>query len=385
MTVENYTKEERYQISKRVTLIGAVINLSLALIKMIIGILGRSNALFADGVHSLSDLISDFLVLIAAKFARKDADIDHPYGHHRIETLATVGLGIFLIIVGLGIIYDAIIHVIDEAFVTPSYLTIVAAILSIIANEWLFRFTLKAGEKVNSDLLKANAWHSRSDSLSSVIVLIGIIASLLGLHFMDSLAAILVSLLIIKMGIKWSWQSLSELVDTAVGEETVEKIDQIIKATEGVKSHHQARTRLMAGRIFLDAHILIDSTLTASEGHHIAERVRARLAKNIDHIEDITIHIDVDEHPERFPKVSELAPSRSDVLKDLQGKFEGILPEKNILRIDLFYIKGKIRVQLILKRHTTSTQSSIDVLKAQLKKITREITYIQSIDLLYAV
>ncbi|MCF6767224.1 cation diffusion facilitator family transporter [Thiotrichales bacterium 19S11-10] len=380
-----HTKESRYQISKKVTLVGSGINLALAVIKIVIGSFGRSSALVADGIHSLSDLLSDFLVLIAAKFAKKDADSDHPYGHQRIETLATVGLGIFLILIGFGIIYDAIYDLSSGELSRPGYLTIVAAIISIFANEWLFRYTMKAADEIHSDLLRANAWHSRSDSLSSVVVLIGLIGSILGLHFMDPIAAIIVSILIIKMGVKWGWRGLSELVDTAVDLQIVEEIDQIISTTEGVISHHQTRTRLMAGHIFLDAHILINPLLTASEGHYIAEAVRARLGEKIKNIEDVTIHIDVDEHPEKLPETTKLPPSRSQITTVLKPKLEALISSKAIERIDLYYVKGKVNVSLILNTEHLSSQSSFDVLKAQVKKIAREIDSIQSIQILYLV
>ncbi|TNF65951.1 MAG: cation transporter [Gammaproteobacteria bacterium] len=380
-----HDKEERYNISKRVTLVGSAINLGLAIIKLLAGFFGHSSALFADGIHSLSDLFGDFLVLIAAKFAKKDADHDHPYGHQRIETLATVGLGIFLIIIGIGIIYDGILEVVKEDALRPDYFTLIVAVISIVANEWLYRYTMKAADEIHSDLLRANAWHSRSDSLSSVIVLIGLIGSLLGWHFMDPIAAIIISLMIIKMGIKWGWRGLSELVDTAVDPKTIAEIDAIIAKTEGVRSHHQTRTRLMAGHIFLDAHILIDPLLTASEGHYIAETIRARLACEIDHIEDVTIHIDVDEHPERIPTLSELPPSREKILNELMPKLKNLIPENAIERIDLYYNKAKANVSLILNTEHLSSQGSLDVLKAQIKKIAREIKSIQSIQILYLI
>ncbi|MCF6764760.1 cation diffusion facilitator family transporter [Thiotrichales bacterium 19S3-7] len=380
-----YTKEERYDISKRVTLVGSGINLGLAVLKLIVGFFGHSSALFADGLHSLSDLFGDFLVLMAAKFAKKGADHDHPYGHHRIETIATVGLGLFLIIIGLGIIFDAIIEVAKSDALRPDYFTLVVAIISIIANEWLYRYTMKAADEIHSDLLRANAWHSRSDSLSSIIVLVGLIGSLLGWHFMDPIAAIIVSLMIIKMGIKWGWRGISELVDTAVDPKTIAKIDAIIAKTEGVRSHHQTRTRLMAGHIFLDAHILIDPLATASEGHYIAERIRARLASEIDYIEDVTIHIDVDEHPERLPSLSELPPTRMEILSELMPKLKTLIPENAIQRVDLYYTKEKVNASVILNTEHLSSQGSLDVLKAQIKKIAREIRSIHTIQILYLI
>ena len=247
----------RYQQSKRVTLIGAIVNALLGILKVLIGTLGNSHALVADGLHSFSDLLTDGLVIFAAKFGSREADIDHPYGHGRIETAATLALAMLLVLVGAGIIYDAGDHLfIEKSTQSPHYIVLIIALISVIANEWLFRYTLRIAEKIQSNLLKANAWHSRSDAGSSVVVLIGVGGSLLGFTYLDAIAAIIVGLFVIKMGWELGWSSLQELVDTGTDPKTLIKIEKAIHEVPGVKSMHQLRTRSMGGNILVDIHAL---------------------------------------------------------------------------------------------------------------------------------
>jgi cation diffusion facilitator family transporter len=363
-------KLDRYQESKRITIIGAWINLSLAFIKITIGLLGRSPALFADGIHSLSDLISDFFVLFAAKVSNKGVDYNHPYGHQRIETLCTIVIAVMLIFVGGGIAYDAIYHLIEGTVYIPDKWTVVAAVISILANEWLFRYTLKTANKIDSDLLRANAWHSRGDALSSIVVLVGLIGSMIGLHFLDAIAAIIVCVMIVKMGITWGIESISELIDTGIDQESIQKIEDAIKNTDGVRDFHQLRTRKMAGKVFLDVHILVDSNITVSEGHHIGEYTRAAINNAIDGIEDITVHIDVDNHPEGIPKSEQLAPSRKEITDIMLPEWEKIINTNDIRWIDLKYLNGKIQISLFLYETAIKEKSASMIIEELEKTIT---------------
>ena len=350
----------RYHLSKKVTLVGVLVNTFLAVIKMLIGFIGHSPALFADGVHSLSDLLSDIMVLLAAKHANKGADFDHPYGHERIETLATIVLAMLLIVTGVLIAYQAVSNWYIAELTTPSHLTIYIAIISILANEWLFRYTMAAANKINSDLLRANAWHSRFDMYSSVIVLIGLVGAMFGLLWMDALAAVIVAYIIVKMGIKWCYKSFSELVDSGVNAETLAQIEAILEKVDGVKKFHCLRTRKMAGQIMLDVHILVDEAITASEGHFIGECVRGALAYNISHIKDITVHIDVAEHPEHFVDPSNLPPSRQIIAMQLSNFINQIGYKLNRDEIELciYYYPKQITLYLLVKKISTSTLST---------------------------
>lgn len=342
------TEKERYRQSKKVTIVGMVVNTLLAIVKMVIGFFGRSPALFADGVHSLSDLLSDVMVLVAAKYASKEEDEDHPYGHERIETLATMVLAAVLIAIGLSIGYHAVSGWITGNYEVPDQWTIYAAVFSIVANEWLFRYTMIVANRVNSDLLRANAWHSRSDMWSSVIVLIGLIGAMIGFPWMDAIAAIIVCFMIVKMGVKWGYRSINELIDEGVNPELLTEMNQIIASTEGVISHHALRTRKMAGKILVDVHILVEQHITASEGHYVGERVRGGLAKKIDDIKDIIVHIDVADHPERFADPDKMPPCRSEIKQQMKQHLAEKSVDDAIIENEmlLYYHHKKIEVVL---------------------------------------
>ena len=339
---------DRYQESRRVTTTGAWVNLSLAILKTSVGLIGRSPALFADGIHSLSDVVSDFFVLVAARVSNKGVDYNHPYGHQRIETLATIGLSVLLMLVGVGIAYEALENIIQGSDLIPDSYTVGAAILSVAANEWLFHYTMRAGRRINSDMLKANAWHNRSDALSSLVVLAGLVGALLGFPVLDAVAALFVCVLIVKMGVTWLVQSFSELVDTGVDQNTVKAIEQAIMGTGGVKGFHQLRTRRMAGKAFLDVHVLVDNEISVSEGHHIGEHVRANIQQAISDVEDITVHIDVDNHQEQIPQPSQLTPLRQEIVVPLMQRWQAIMDTSLIHHVNLKYFRGEVEVTLVL-------------------------------------
>jgi cation diffusion facilitator family transporter len=325
-----------------------LVNAGQATLKMLVGAVGNSPALIADGVHSLGDLLCNFMVLFAARIAHADADHNHPYGHWRFETIGTLILGIFLLAVGFGIAYDGVINIIHGETAKPGLYTIWAAVISIIANEILFRYTLKTANRINSDLLRANAWHSRGDSLSSVIVLVGLLGAIAGWTFLDAVAAIAVALFIGKMGVEWGWQAVMELTDAGLDEEELAEIRDTILTLPGVVHMHQLRTRKMAGKVFLDVHILILPYTSASEGHLIAEEVRVTLIRQFDAIEDVLVHIDVDEHPEQLPE--KLPISRDALLARLLPRWQAIVPANSIYQVTLHYLRGvQIEVQLGLE------------------------------------
>lgn len=342
MTRDNF----RYQTGKRVALVGAVVNLLLAGFKLVLGFFGRSQALMADGVHSLSDLICDLLVLIAAKYGSLDADDNHPYGHRRIETIVTSILGAVLILVGLGIAIDACMDIESHQFAKPDFYTAVVAFVSIVANEGLYFYTRHAARKINSDVLMANAHHARGDSLSSLIVLVGIIGSLMGWTFLDAIAAVIVALIIIKMGVGWTWKSFAELSDEGLSEDDLKDIRRTIMAQPGVLHMHQLRTRKMGGQALLDVHLLIRPYTSASEGHRVAEGVQFALMNRFKDIEDMTIHVDVENHDDDIP--DRLLPTRDDIQLKYEARWEAIVPKSDIRRLVLHYLHQKIEVEITL-------------------------------------
>jgi len=341
----------RYKAMKKVTLVGAAVNFVLASVQVLIGILGHSAALVADGIHTVSDLIGDFAVLLAAKEANKGADEDHPYGHGRIETLATVVLGTILIAVGIAIAISAVDKLMNvDNIVQPESLTIVAAILAIVLKESLFHYTMKAAHETNSKMLEANAWHHRSDVFSSVIVLVGVIAALFGYVYMDVVAAFLVAILITRMGFKMAWESIQELADSSLEQDTVDKMKAVIAKVEGVRNLHMLRTRRMGGYALADVHIQVDPRLSVSEGHQISEVVRYSLINTVKELDDITVHID--------PEDDEDAPTCAGLPLHFALSGWGNFKTKNCKVIifdsseELHYLNGKIDVDVHINDKT---------------------------------
>lgn len=348
----------RYQKARFVTLVGAIINALLGIIKVIAGIFGHSHALFADGIHSFSDLITDALVLLASKYGSQDADENHPYGHQRIETVASFLISLLLIIVGLGIAQDAF----EQLWLQtehPSRYVLAIALVSILSNEALYHYTKRAGEKIQSDLLVANAWHHRSDAASSLIVLVGVAGSLMGFHHLDAIAACIVGLMIVKMGAGLVWSTIKELIDTAVEPALLARIEACINDTPGVQALHQLRSRSMGSRVLIDVHVLVDSHLTVSEGHYIAQSVHYRLMESIDEVEDVTVHID----PEDDEVIArQLAlPPRSKLIPQLSSRWQNLPHHENIRRIDLHYLDGSIEIDVFfpVQDPTAKTTASI--------------------------
>jgi cation diffusion facilitator family transporter len=337
-------KEQRYQQAKRVTLIGALVNLLLGILKIVFGFIGKSHALIADGFHSLSDLLSDGLVLFASKFGSQEADEDHPYGHQRIETAATMFLSMLLIIAGSGIAWDALDQLVIGDIDTPTLITLIIAMISIIANELLYHYTKHVGLKIDSDLLIANAWHHRSDAASSIVVFIGILGSILGVPILDSIAAVIVGIMIIKMGGSLGWDSIKELIDTAVEPKLLEKIRATIKSVPGVIEVHQLRSRLMGGEVYIDVHILVDEKISVSEGHHIAQNVHHALVKQIDKVKDVTVHVDPEDDEVRCPSLH--LPPRERLMPLLSQAWQDLAYNKHIKRVIIHYIDGKIHLDI---------------------------------------
>lgn len=370
-------EKQRYQQARKVTLIGAVINLLLAISKVTMGWLGRSQALIADGIHSFSDLLTDALVLLASKYGSRKADYEHPYGHERIETAATLFLSLFLIIAGLGIFWDAILHLWHNLYEKPHFYVLIVAFISIITNEFLYHYTKHYGKKINSQLLIANAWHHRSDALSSLVVLIGIIGALMGYSYFDAIAAAIVGVMIIKMGASLGWNSVRELIDTGVPEDSLEQINHTILAVPGVITLHQLRTRCMADKILVDAHVLVDPHLSVSEGHYIATKVHQALMEQIPKIDDVTIHVDP-ENDELSP-VNLNLPPRQQVTAELMAHWlhcEGIDYVHNIL---LHYLEGQIQVDVNLPLYVLEGHKKAGDIQREYQQAVADMEYVKAV------
>lgn len=282
----------RYKQARFVTIISIICNIILSITKCLGGIIYQSQALLADGIHSISDLVTDALVIVGSKYGSASADKNHPYGHQRFETAATLFLALLLILAGAGIIWEALEKFLDGKFIIPLWEAIPVAILSLIVKEALYHYTKHVARKISSKLLLANAWHHRSDAASSLVVIIGIIASMMGWTIGDALSAIVIGSLIIKMGWTYGWKSVVELVDTAVSEQMQTKIHKLIEDVNGIEKIHNLRSRYMGEDIFIDVHIQLNSHISISEGHYIAQGVSNTLHSAITKIKDITVHVD---------------------------------------------------------------------------------------------
>ena len=341
------TSSQRYKDTIRVTLVGSAVDLFLGVSKIFIGFTAQSQALIADGVHSLSDLVTDVAVLYAAKHSHQEADEDHPYGHGRIETVVTVGLGVALIGVAIGIMIDATHRLFNpNTLFSPGFLALTIAVISVLAKEAIYQYTMVVAKRYRSNMLKANAWHSRSDAISSVIVVVGIIGSMAGLTYLDAIAAIGVGIMIAKIGWDLSWHSIKELIDTGLEIERVKEIEKNILGVDGVTTLHILRTRQIGADALVDVHIQVEPYISVSEAHYISETVRSKLIAEIEEVIDVMVHIDP-EDDEHIPKHEKL-PLRREMLKKLELAWVGVEEAKKIDCITMHYLQGKIEIELLL-------------------------------------
>jgi len=294
----------------RATLVGLAVNIALAAVKLTIGLIVTSRALIADAIHTLSDLVTDFLILVGIRYWSAPADDQHPYGHRKIETLVTVGIGFVLAVVGIAVGLEAVDNVATRIYepasstptLGPGWIAALAAILTIVSKEWLFRWTAKRGAILKSSVLVANAWHHRSDGLSSIPVAIAIIGANIGpiigrdLSFLDPMGAIVVSLMILQAAWKVVRPCVAELVDAGADRATREKIEILARATPGVRHTHRIRTRRIGpNAIAVDLHIQVDGALSVREGHAIGGRVKAAILREVEDAVDVIVHLEADE------------------------------------------------------------------------------------------
>lgn len=351
---ETSIEARRYAVTRKVTLIGTAVDAGLGALKLVAGWFAQSQALIADGVHSLSDLATDLIVIIAARKAGEEADEDHPYGHGRFETLATVVLGLSLIAVGAGLAFDAVRRMLEpELLLTPAPWAIWAAVVSVFAKEAIYQYTIRQARKIRSKLLEANAWHSRSDAISSLVVIAGLLGTMAGLEYVDAVAAIVVAWMIGRIGWDFALHSVRELVDTGLDEETVASIRETIMTVDGVGALHELRTRRMGSSALVDVHIILaNPRVSVSEGHQLSEAVRHRVMQRIDDIADVMVHID--------PEDDEIAPVRIDLPS--RAKLEPRLHEawltvegwERVEELALHYLGGRVHVEVRVAGHAFS-------------------------------
>lgn len=336
-----------YTSARKATSISLTTNAGLAFCKIFVGLISGSHALLADGFHSLADVLSDGMVLIATRFGSEAADRDHPYGHGRIETLAAMALGLLVLGAAAGILLDAAYHFWggETRRHTVPLLALSVGAISILANEGLFRYLRHVGNRLGSNLLRANAWHNRSDAAASAVVVIGLLSERAGLPHGDALAALCIAVMVARMGIQLMWHSAKELIDTGVSVKTLAEIRAAIKAIPGILGVHQLRTRLMNGKIYVDVHILVDSLLTVSEGHFIGDRVERELEQNFEQIVDVVVHVDAED--DRDASADDVLPSREALMNDFATRCAAIPPVVGLHYL-LHYLHGKVGVEIFV-------------------------------------
>jgi cation diffusion facilitator family transporter len=298
-----HSPAERAAAASRSTWVSVAVNLVLTSMQIVAGVLTKSQGLIADGIHSLSDLVADGVVLLANHDSQKDADADHPYGHHRYETAASLVLGALLLAVGVGMLWSAFLKLEQP----ESVQTVHAAALwvaggALVAKELLFRYMLAVAKRVKSSMLVANAWHARSDAASSLVVGLGIAGNLAGYPILDPIAAAIVGFMIARMGWSFGWDALHDLMDRAIDEAESSAIRETLVATPGVRGVHDLRTRKMGDMIVVDGHIEVDAALSVEAGHDIAVEARNRVMQR-HRVLNVMTHVD----PWRRPDLDHLA------------------------------------------------------------------------------
>jgi cation diffusion facilitator family transporter len=279
---------------QKVTWVGAGANAGLVAVKFALGILGRSQALIADAVHSVSDLATDAVVLLGIRAGRKAPDQDHHFGHARIETVASAVVGIALMAVAAFLAYDAGTSIYQRTDYFPNWLAVIGAAVSIIVKEALYHYTVRVGRRIKSPAVIANAWHHRSDALSSVAVLIGVAAAQINpeWYILDSYAALVVALLIAGVGARVLWQAVKEVTDTAPPPKVIENMRACVRQVQGVIDEHDLKVRSSGGQYHLHIHITVKGDLSVREGHAIAKEVESCLHSDVESVGEVIVHVD---------------------------------------------------------------------------------------------
>lgn len=336
--------------AKRATYIAAGLDGTLGLVKVTAGTIVGSAALVADGIHSVSDLVTDGFVLAATHYGRQGPDHDHQYGHGRIETLATLLLGSVLIFIAGGIVWSSLHRFFAGTLIdAPGIAVLVLAVVALLSKEALFHYTMRVAKRTHSKLLEANAWHSRSDVLSTGVVLIALVGAQFGAGWLDAVAAVIVGLLIGKMGWNLLWESARELVDTALPADAQQKMHEVALDVPGVEGVHDLRTRQSAGRAMADLHVVVGPRISVSEAHEIGNEVSRRLRRAYPALCDVTFHIDPEDDegegdPSRLPGL----PLRPEVEQALSARWSSHACWSQIEWFRLHYLDGRVSLEVRL-------------------------------------
>ncbi|MBT3529306.1 MAG: cation transporter [Gammaproteobacteria bacterium] len=350
------------QEATRVTLIGMWLDIAIGLAKILGGVFFNSFALITDGIHSLTDAVTDVFVLIVARISHEGPDDEHQYGHGRFETLGTIGMGVVFFITAGILLYDSYYRLRDsESIPTPALAAILIAIISIASKEWIYRYTMSVAKRLNSSLLKANAWHSRSDAISSIAVLIGLIAAQQGYVWMDTVAAIVVALIIAKIGWELCADALSELVDTAVPDHRKAEFETCVLEIDGIQGITNLRSRISGGKIILEVRLQVNPRISVSEGHQLGELASRSLIGRFSDISEVIPHIDPVKHSEsgEHPEHHMDFPSRGEIIQSVRDHWAKLLKEEDVASIDLHYLNQGVEIDLVLNQKEISPELTL--------------------------
>lgn len=346
--------EEKHQVARKTTFVSIALNTVLMTLQIVIGVVAHSQALVADGVHSLADLVSDFVVLLANRHSGAKPDADHNYGHSRYETVASLFLGALLIAVGVGMLWRAGTRLADLQDIPVVHISALAvAALVLVSKEALFRYMLREAQRVRSAMLIANAWHARSDAASSLVVAIGIIGSLAGVRLLDPIAAAIVGFMVARMGWTFGWDALQDLSDRALDDAAAADVRTLLMSTPGVRDVHELRTRKMGDFALVDAHILVDPLISVSEGHYIAESARLR-ALTDSRVLDALIHVDPENDALARPPVN--LPPRERVVAEIDAALAA--HGERAASINIHYLSTGLDVDVMLAAHAPDAHDS---------------------------
>ncbi|MDK2929468.1 MAG: hypothetical protein PWP73_1066 [Methanococcus sp.] len=282
---------ERIIIGNKISKITIIVNIALSILKILAGVFGKSSALIADGMHSFSDILSTVVVMLGLKLSEKPADESHPYGHERIEPALTKILAVILLVTALMIFYCGLTTIIGGNYQIPGNITIIAALISIFTKEWMYKYTKKGAEQIESSALLADAWHHRSDAFSSVGTLIGVVGAKLGYPILDPIASIVISLFIAKMAFEIYFKALNQLLDRAADSKTIEEIKKIILSVDGVLEIDVLKTRIHSNKIYVDVEISVDKDLSLIEAHNISENVHSQIESKLKRVKHCMVHV----------------------------------------------------------------------------------------------
>jgi len=337
--------DERFAEGQRITRVSVAVNIVLTAMQLVVGFVAHSQSLIADAMHTLSDIVADGFVLFANRKGAEAADADHPYGHGRFETAASLVLGLLLAGTGAGILIAAAGRLQDIGSAPPVGVAAMwAAVFTLAAKEGLFRYMLATAERLRSPMLVANAWHARADALSSLVVAAGIAGALVGFTFADAVAAIIVGAMIVRAGFKFAWAAIRELIDTGLSAEEVEAIRHTIASTSGVLSMHELRTRRMAHQVLVDAHVQVNPRISVSEGHRVAESARQRVLESHPEVLDVLVHVDAEN--DLLGNAAIQLPERATLLAHLRELLGANPPEFE--QTTLHYLGNRVEAEVFL-------------------------------------